>query len=331
MKLAGLASSIIVLFGLAVPATPTAAAAVGTVKVAARRLTPEYQAYAEVQPRMLVTVRAATIGVIASLHALPGERVRAGALLANLTGPDYVATLAAARARRNADRRNLKTVQDNYPQYSSIQDIANAKAAFQEAQTTLSRLQAAGRVLAPAGAVVLAVQAANGELVSAGQALFSLQPRKQLWLRAAYYGTDAAAIRTGMTGEYSPADGARPIPVTVVTVSGAMNPDGGELVGLFATTASPGWLNGEFGTLTLKGQVRQLPTVPTRALILDKGRWWVLVHTAHGNRPQVVTPGPARGWLTFIERGLKPGEDVVVENAYLEFHRAIARHYTPPD
>ena len=331
MKLAGLASSIIVLFGLAVPATPTAAAAVGTVKVVAHGFTPEYRAYAEVQPRMLVTVRAATIGVIASLRALPGERVRKGEALARLTGPDYQAALAAARARRNAARSNFRIVRGNYPQFSSAQDIANAEAAFQEAQTTLSRLQAAGRVLAPAGGVVLAVQAANGELVSAGQALISLQPRKQLWLRAAYYGTDAAAIRTGMTGEFSPANSARPIPVKVVTVFGALHPDGGESVGLFAITASPGWLSGEFGTLILKGQVHQLPAVPTRALILDKGRWWVLVHTPHGNQAQVVTPGPARGWLTFIERGLKPGEDVVVENAYLEFHRAIAKHYTPPD
>jgi len=42
-------------------------------------------------------------------------------------------------------------------------------------------------------------------------------------------------------------------------------------------------------------------------------------------------PGPARGWQTFIERGLEPGAQVVVENAYLEFHRGISKNYQPPD
>lgn len=331
MKLARLAASSIVLFGLAVPGTQTAAAAVGTVKAVTDRFTPEYRAYAQVQPRTLVTVRAAATGVIAALSVLPGERVHPGAVLARLTGPDYDAALAAARARQLAAQSNLKVVRDNYPQFSSVQDIVNATAAFQQSHATLSRLQAAGRVLAPLGGVVLTVAAANGERVTAGQTIITLQPNRQLWLRAAYYGTDAAAIRVGMRGEYSPADGARPIPVKVATVFGMLNPDGGESIGLLATLPTPEWLNGEFGTLLLKGPVRQLPVVPTSALILDKGRWWVLIHTDHGSQPQRVTPGPTRGWLTFIERGLKPGEDVTVENAYLKFHRAIAKHYTPPD
>ena len=71
--------------------------------------------------------------------------------------------------------------------------------------------------------------------------------------------------------------------------------------------------------------------IPTRALILDRGEWWVLLHTDRGNHPQAVVPGPARGWRTFIKRGLQPGAQVVVENAYLEFHSGISRHYQPPD
>ena len=35
--------------------------------------------------------------------------------------------------------------------------------------------------------------------------------------------------------------------------------------------------------------------------------------------------------MTYISRGLKPGEQVVAENAYLEFHRGISQRYTPPD
>ena len=67
--------------------------------------------------------------------------------------------------------------------------------------------------------------------------------------------------------------------------------------------------------------------IPTRALILDRGKWWVMVHTPHGNHPRQVTPGPARGWNTFITHGLPAGSQVIVNNAYLLFHASIAEHY----
>ena len=60
-------------------------------------------------------------------------------------------------------------------------------------------------------------------------------------------------------------------------------------------------------------------------------QWWVLVRTQQGNRRHRVVPGPSRGWQTFIEQGLKPGEHVVVQNAYLEFYHGIASHHTLPD
>ena len=71
--------------------------------------------------------------------------------------------------------------------------------------------------------------------------------------------------------------------------------------------------------------------IPTEALILDQARWWVLVHTPGGDRAQEVVPGPTRGWRTFIAAGLTPGQQIVVSNAYLEYHRGISARYTPPE
>lgn len=319
------------LFCVAMPAEQTVAAPAGTIKVALHSFTPEYYAYAQVEPQRVVVVKAATTGVIAALRVLPGERVHAGEALAKLTGPDYRTGLAAALARRNAARSNLAVTQGNYPQFSSAQDVSNARAALAEAQSALSRLRTAGLLLAPVGGIVLGVAVADGERVAAEQSLITLQPSRQLWLRAAYYGADVGAIHADMTGKFSPADGSPPIPVKVATVFGALAPDGGESIGLLAATPAPAWLNGQFGTVTLNGPTRQLVAVPTRALILDRGRWWVLVRTPRSLRPQQVVPGPAHGWQTFIEHGLAPGVDVVVDNAYLKFHRAISKNYTPPD
>lgn len=332
MSLTHLVTRSLILFCLIGPTGEVAASpAAGTVQATLRTFIPEYRAYAQVQPRKLIVVRAATTGVVSDLTVLPGNHIRAGQVLAKLIGPDYRTALSTARARRDAAHSNLATARENYPQFSSAADVANAQAALSEAQSALNRLQAANRLQAPVGGIVLSVGAADGERVVAGETLLTLQPAGQLWLRAVYYGADAAAVHTDMTGTFVPADSGPSVPVKVAAVSGALMPDGGESVGLFAATPVPRWLNGEFGTVTLKAVPRQLVAVPTRALVLDRGRWWVLVQTRGGLHAQEVVPGPARGWQTFIERGLAPGAAVITENAYLEFHRAISKKFTPPD
>ena len=103
---------------------------------------------------------------------------------------------------------------------------------------------------------MLAVNAADGERVSTGETILTLQPADKLWLKAAYYGADAAAIQTGMTRTIFSRRRRRARSVKVCTVFGALTPDGGESVGLLATTPSPSWLNGESGSVTLNGPVR---------------------------------------------------------------------------
>lgn len=318
-------------FNLAARAESPAPTTPGTVITSQRPFTPEYSAYAQVEPRQLVSIKAAATGVIANLNVLPGERVHAGQGLATLGGPDYLSELQTARAERDAAQRDFEITQANYPQFSSAQDVANAHAALETADAALVRLRAAGSIPAPVEGIVLSIDTAEGTRVAPGQTLFILQPSTQLWLRAVYYGDDALAVHPGMTGEFSGAHGGPPIPVKVATVFATLASNGGESVGLLATNSKPAWLNGEFGTVSLMGPTTQLIAVPTRALILDQGKWWVMVRTAQGPRAVEVVPGVTRGWQTFISRGLNPGADVIVENAYLEFHRSISKTYMPPD
>lgn len=326
------------------------------VTVQAQTVTNQFEAYAQVEPVALLPMRAAEAGIVTGLEIVPGATVPAGQKLAELGGPEIQALLTQDDAAVSSAQTNLlgaqKSLAIEQQQFAShlatrqrvLQAegaVAQAQAAFDTAQAQLRALQQTSALTAPADGIVLAVNAADGERVNAGETILTLQPANKLWLKAACYGADAAAIRVGMTGEFSPASGGQPTPVKVTTVFGALNPDGSESIGLLAVARSPGlprqseasagWLNGESGTVTLNGPVHSLVAVPTRALILDQGQWWVLVHTDRGNRPQAVAPGPARGWQTFIERGLEPGAEVVVENAYLEFHSSISKNYQPPD
>ncbi len=309
-------------------------------------VTNQFEAYAQVEPIAVLVVRAGEPGIVAGLKVLPGDSIHAGETLAELGGPEIAALLAQGEGAVNSARTNLIGAQKSLAiqrqqlasHLSTQQTILQAESATAQAQGNLDTAQARQqtarqftRLDSPVNGIVVAVNASDGERVDVGQTVCTLQPANRLWLKGAYFGADAAAIQVGMTGQFSPADGGETIPVRVSAVFGSLNSDGGESVGLIAGTAAPGWLNGEFGAVILSGPARSLVAVPTRALILDQGKWWVLVHTAKGNQSQLVTPGPARGWQTFIERGLEPGAQVVVENAYLEFHSGISKNYTPPD
>lgn len=344
---------VIVLVAAAPAAIAATAGADGTVTVREQPVPAEYAAYARVRPIAVVPVRAIEPGTVTAMRVRPGSPVIAGETLATLSGPEIQALLVsrqgAARSAQSrltaaqralaAERRQLAGQLSTRQSVAAAQSsVAAAAAGLQSAEAQLRVAQELIELRAPSAGTVIAVDAASGERVAAGQAVLTLQPGGSLWLEATYYGSDAAAIRVGMPGRFAPAAGGAPVAVKVVSVLPALGPDGGEKVGLVATGPLPGarsdralpWLEGEWGTVTIFGPARPMIPVPTDALIIDRAKWWVLVRTPSGDRPQPVVPGPARGWNTLIAKGLEPGQKVVVQNAYLEFHRGIAQHYTPP-
>lgn len=319
----------------------------------ARRLT----AYAQVRPIAPVRVRAALMGTVTATRVLPGSYVNAGEILARLGGARVDALLArkegavdAARARVVSDQSLLAIARQrlalNLDTRQSLlvaqSDLATANARLLATAAALRAANALRVLRAPANGRVLSLDAADGERVNAGQTVFVLQSDDRLWVSARYYGADAEAIRVGMTGTFRSVASAASVPVRVAAVAASLATDGGEVVGLVATGAAgsparrsphptPPWIDGERGTVTIDAGRRSMVAVPTDALVLDQAHWFVLVDTASGIDRREVVPGPVRGWQTFIEQGLTPGERVVAQNAYLEFHHGIAAHYTPPD
>jgi RND family efflux transporter MFP subunit len=308
-------------------------------------VTPHLEAYGQIEPSATLTISFAEPGVVAGLQVLPSAAIRAGEVLAHLNGPEVQAVLSEGQADVRRARVRLSAAQtalaikrqrqaphSSDPQaYQAERALIRAKLSFDNAQSHLQAVRQMMSLRSPVDATVLMTNATNGELVSAGQPILMLQTPYQLWLDATYYGSDLSVIRAGMTGTFSPADGSESVPVRVCAVYGLLTAGGGESITLVPANPGSRWIDGEFGKVTLNLPPRMLVAVPTRALILDQGKWWVLVRTADGDRAQAVVPGPSRGWETFVERGLDPGAQVVVENAYLLFHRNISQRYQPPD
>ncbi len=332
------------LFFIAVPAIPARAYnRFATVK--SRTLASQLTAYAEVVAIRTITVRAMVDGTVTGFRVVPGMAVRKDEVLADLTGPEYATAVRRAhfdvvRAQTafNLAQKTALSVKQTYPDLSTRQQLEEARAAvadartdLQDAHTRLRYLHLGHLVRTPVDASVLATFVANGERVAANDPLVRLQPRGALWLRAVFYGKDIGILHTGMQGVFRPAAGGRLIPMTVRTIIDPLRPDGGRGVACVPTNGEPAWYSGEMGTLQLNGPRRDWAVVPTTALILYQGQWWVLVHDAKGDHRQAVVPGPTLGNITLLAKGVKPGQQVVVTDAYLRFHREFSHLYQPLD
>ncbi len=320
------------IFGLALAASAAGATGTaGTVAVELRPFAAEYRAYAQVEPRTVLSIHAATIGEVTALMATLGQYVKAGEHLARLAGPEYDAALTAAEARFHTAQVGLNTTQHNYPTFSSARDVTNAQAELKEARAALTRIKAAGEIRAPVAGTVLSLDVSLGERVSPGTRLLQLLPDHNLWLRATLYAPDAGRVRVGMVGHFYPADDNPAIPIRVRAVIPPLAASGGMRIACVAIRPAP-WQDGEAGTLVIDATpVRQLPAVPTQALVMDRGRWWVLVSNSKGLLRVPVVLGSSVGEWTFIRKGVHAGEQVMAVNAYLLFHADISRHYAPPD
>ncbi|HQT64560.1 MAG: hypothetical protein B7Z75_05705 [Acidocella sp. 20-57-95] len=304
---------------------------------------PQISGFASAQPNSLITISPSQAGIITRVDIVPGQSVAAGQVIAILGGPQIdaattqaEAALTSARAAQHAAQISLTTEEQKLQQHLSTQQlVSQAEAALISAreQTTtdtenFAALQKSITLRSSLAGVVQTVAVSEGSVVATGQTVATILPRSGSWLKAVFYNASITGIAAGTTGLFTPSTGGPSVPVILRGAFGVAQADGGVPVALVpAAPLAPG----AFGTVTLNLPVRRVTLVPTEALIMDKGLWWVMLHTAQGDKPVQVVPGPAQGYNTVIKTGVKPGDEVIVVNAYLLYHRGIAALYQPPD
>jgi RND family efflux transporter MFP subunit len=313
--------------------------------VQAQTVSLQTKAYGRVRPIALVPVKAPAAGIVANFSSLPGATVRSGEVVATLSGPEVAtavaraqAALTSATAKRGAAQKTLTVLRSELASHlSTAQQVAQAEAdladaigAIATAKAELETATQTATIRSPVAGTIVGLNAAAGERVSAGDTLITIQPSDQLWVTAQVYGANATTVHSGQRATFQGRGGAV-IPVQVVSIAPTSSGSGDVTVGLRASRPNPDWRSGEYGNVVFEGADARFVAVPTSALILDQGKWWVLVHSAEGDKPVEVVPGLSRGWRTFVRSGLAAGTQIVAQNAYLEFHRGIASRYQPPD
>jgi RND family efflux transporter MFP subunit len=305
---------------------------------------PQFRAYAQVVPIRILTVEAGITGMLQDFSVEPGQRIAAGDVVGRIGGADQAEAMKEAQAKLAAAQQEFQSAEDQersvartYPKFADRTQLDRAKAALaaaraklKDAKAELLRLRALSTVTSPAAGRVISLQSANGDRVSAGSALLTIQPEHDLWVRAVFYGTPSAVLSLGRRARFD-STGGETVPVRLARVIPSLRPDGGLPVAFDAADARPDWRAGETGEVTITGTAHRVVSIPTSALILDQGKWWVLEAASGGLRRQMVQPGPSQADRTLILQGLSPGATVVVQDAYLLFHRDFGQHYVPPD
>ncbi len=322
----------------------TPAASTGTAEAATRIMRPAWTAYAQVRPLGRSRVSALLDGTLSDFRVYPGMKLSRGEVVARLTGTERRKEVAEAEARLAEARSSLtlalqaqQAARRTYPAISDRLTLKRAAGAVKTARAALTAALARwrfvrdnGAIRAPVPGIVTVVHAANGDAVQAGQILLDLINPGSQWIYGIYYGPVVHRLVRGLRGHFESLDGGRPVPVQVAGIVPAVRPDGGVGVDCRILGGAP-VREGEPGTLTLRGPAEKVTVVPTSALVLQGGRWYVLVSTGDGDRRQRVVPGRETAQWTVVCKGVRSGQRVVTKNAYQIFHKNVARSYTPPD
>lgn len=283
---------------------------------------------------------------VVRLIASPGQYVRRGQPLAELRSVELgqaraqqTAALARADLARKTVERKRGLAEERIVSRGELQraeaDLASAEADLRAAEAAVSALGVGtgGRdlssfaLLSPISGTVLERTAAQGQTADPSRSLFRIGDLSRLWLVVQAPEREALRMRVGSAAEITLAalPGSR-LPGKVDWVGREVDPhsrtvpvrivlpnDGGQLKpGMFATAwvATAGLANGEGG--------EKVVAVPATALQRMDDQWVVFLPKGEGKfevRP--VERGRDLGDKVAVLSGLKPGENVVAEGAFI--------------
>jgi Cu(I)/Ag(I) efflux system membrane fusion protein len=268
-------------------------------------------------PREAVTVSARVDAVVSKLRVrAPYTKVTADEPLADLLAPQWSSALAEYGALQNAQSADAKALRGAARERLQALGLTSA-----DVRAARRGTGAAITLHAPQAGVVTTLEVREGQRVSAGQTLMTLNGLATVWVEAALPQAVAGTVRDGtpvtVAVDAFPGQAFRGSVETLLPdVDNATrtqrarivlaNPDGRLSPGMFATVQLQ----------PAGGDV--LPVVPDEALIATGRQTRVIVAETDGHfRPLVVRTGRSANGYTQVLEGLHGGEKVVVSGQFL--------------
>jgi cobalt-zinc-cadmium efflux system membrane fusion protein len=281
----------------------------------------------------LLTARAD--GAVVRIEKRLGDPVQAGETVALIESRDaagFVAARNAAAARAGAARAAAAREQRLFSaRITARQDLEAANAASAEAQAELQRAETAlrasgvtgdGRYLAvrsPIAGRITEVDTQLGAYVSAGAELFNVADPRRIQIDAAVPSTDAQRIRPGDRAIVELPDGGT-VDAVVRSATPALNPESRTATVVLQPAGVPaGLTQGQAvrARIMPRGGAASGIVVPEEAVQQVEGRDMVFVQTQSGFQAVPVSVGQRSGGRAEILSGLRPGQVIVTQGAFV--------------
>lgn len=291
-------------------------------------ITRSVQLLGEVRPNQQVALYAKVGGYVKALHADIGDRVEAGAVLAELEVPELVADEARTRAELALAEVEFKRTQDAYKQAPDLvprQQVDNAQAKLAIAKAQQERnatLLGFAQIKAPFAGTVSRRSVDKGAFVpaatggGAGQAaLFVLTDAATVRVQAALPETEAGLAAIGQpVSVLAEAAGAKPFEAKLTRVSGVLdNPSKTMLIEAELANPAGALKPGMYAGVKLGIETRKGTTVlPLTAIVMEKAVATAYVYEGGKARRRVLKAGFNDGAQLEVLDGIKPTEDVLV-------------------
>ena len=283
--------------------------------------------------RALLTARAD--GAVVRINKRLGDAVAAGevvALLESREAAGFVAERNAAAARAQAARAAAARERRLFSaRITARQDLEAAEAARATAEAELQRTEAAvrtagvtggGRYLAvtsPIGGRITEVDTQLGAYVSAGAELFNVSNPRSIQVEAAVPSVDAQRIRPGDRAIIELPDGGT-VEAVVRSSTPALNVESRAVTVVLQPAGVPAGLSqGQAVRVRImpRGGPAQAVVLPEEAVQQVEGRDVVFVQVEGGFQAVPVSVGARSGGRIEILNGLRPGQIVVTQGAFV--------------
>jgi Cu(I)/Ag(I) efflux system membrane fusion protein len=269
-------------------------------------------------PRQAVIVSARVDAIVNRLYVrAPYTTVASGAPLADLIAPQWTSAIAEYRALQHMQSADARALRDAGRERLRMLGLSSADVASAGAGDHASGIT----THAPRAGIVTSLDVREGQRVTAGQTLMTINGQDTVWVEAALPQASASIVSSGT-----------PVTVRVDALAGRVfhgivetmlpdidattrtqvarivlaNPDGVLRPGMFATVR----FEPAAGSRVL--------VVPDEALLTTGSRAHVIVSTDGGRfRPVVVRTGRSAEGYTEILSGLEEGDKVVVSGQFL--------------